>query len=974
VTPDRDAEIRLICQGALVRPPSERERYLSAACAGDASLRREVEALLAHDASADGFLATPAFEAEAQRIATAGEAARRAMVGTRLGQYDVLSLIGIGGMGEVYRARDTRLGRDVAVKILSHAFALDADRLARFSREAHLLASLNHPHIAAIHGLDEVDGIQFLVLELVDGETLATRLAHGPLPVDEAVGIAKQIAEALEAAHEKGIIHRDLKPANIALTRDGRVKVLDFGLAKVLDADLPSEASIATVGAATGAGVVLGTFAYMSPEQWRGKPIDKRADIWAFGCVLFELLAGRPAFARETATDIAAAIIEREPDWTALPPALRPRIAWLLRRCLDKDPKRRLHDVADARIELEEAIARPAEAAAASPATARGRERFAWAVAALSVIASIAALVVTRPHGADPSGKTERIYRSSIVLPDGLRLVGPAAGRFALSPDGRRLAFTAADRNGNASLWIRPLDGLSAQPLRGTEGASFPFWSPDSRFVAYLAQNKLKRIDTAGGEPLTICDATFPATGTWNRDDVILFTPKGGSPLYRVSASGGTPSPATMLDTGRGDSEHIYPFFLPDGRRFIYLVLGSASGDATQPRGVYVGSLDSPERGREVLPEGLNAKVAQGHLIFLRGSTLMVQQLDPDRVEVRGNAQAVSEATQMIGVGLTDVAGAFTVADTGAIVYQAGVKTVLSDLVWFDRRGTPSGRLGDRADYADVALSPDGARVAVSVLDPTRGSRDLWIYDAARNLRDRLTFDPGDEFAPSWSPDGRRLAFSSRQKDGFNLLVKLANGAGAEDTLLESGLGKFQSSWSSNARTLVYVAGGAALNRSDVWVLPLTGDRRPFAFLGSPLVETHAQLSPDGRWIAYSAGEEADRLEVYVAPFPGPGPRVRVSTAGGGWSRWRRDGHEIVYLTRDNTLVAVPVITDRDAFSVGAAQPLFAVRTRPFARLDAYPYDMSADGQKFLVNTFVEESVLPPITLLVNWSRGVGAR
>ena len=914
------------------------------------------------------------------------------IIGSRLGVYQITEQIGEGGMGQVYRATDTTLGRQVAIKVLPDAFASDPERLARFEREAKTLASLNHPYIASIYGFEKSSGLHALVMELVDGDDLSWRIARGPIPLDEALPIAKQIAEALEAAHEQGIIHRDLKPANIKLRRDGTLKVLDFGLAKtiaptgVASPGVPESPTIMTP-AMTQAGTILGTARYMSPEQARGKSVDKRTDIWAFGCVLYEMMTGHLAFSGETASDAVAAILGREPDWLALPAATPENVRRLLRRCLEKDPKRRVHDIADARIELDEALAPsfapgyltstglPASAVT-NGARANARVRLGWITAGVAVAASVAALALVRAGVFDRPVVDARVYRSSIVLPEGTQIpadrgsanLGPA-GRFALSPDGRRLAFVARrNTTGSPLLWVRSLDADAAQSLVGTEGATYPFWSPDSRFIAFLAQGKLKKIDVAGGATLTLCDASLGATGAWNGDDVILFTPKGGSPLYRVSASGGTPSPVTTFDTASGDTQHWFPFFLPDGRHFLYSSLGSTKVGATDPGGVYVGSLDPAESRTLLLQDGYQAKYAQGHLVYLRGSTLMARPFDASRRELRGEAEPLAEQLQTTSGQVTGAAGAFTVSDLGVLAYQTGAGAVSSQLTWFDRAGKPLGLLGDQADYADVELSPDAERVAVSVLDPEQGTRDLWLYDVKRGLRSRFTFDSASEFESIWSPDGDQLVFA-RSKASVDLFRKPLSG-GNETALLEGGLGKFPSDWSPNGRFILYIAGGVAIARSDLWVLPLFGNTKPFPFLETPFIETRGRFSPDGRWVAY-VSDESGQLEVYVARFPEPAEKRRVSTAGGLWPRWRRDGKEIVYVTPANTLTAATVNGAGATFEVGAVRTLFAVRPRPMVTLGDYPYDISADGQRFLVNTLAEGAASSAISLVVNWTSGL---
>ena len=613
--------------------------------------------------------------------------------GTRIGPYEVVSTLGSGGMGEVYRARDPRLARDVAIKALPERLAADEERVARFRREANVLASLNHPQIAAIYGLEEVGAAQFLVLELVEGETLAQRLASGPLVLRDALVIAGQIASALEAAHEKGIVHRDLKPANVGLTSDARVKVLDFGLAKTLaSTDAPDAAGLdmATVTAGTQLGAVLGTAAYMSPEQARGLPIDEQTDIWAFGCVLYEMVTGRRSFPGQTTSDAIAGILEREPDWQLVPASTPPRILWLLQRCLAKIPNQRLHDIADARIEIDEALSRPLEVARppepSSGSAPRTRERVAWTVAALCLAGLAGLFVYGRGERVDPAPAHVQTYSASVVLPEGIRLSsGQPSSRFTLSPDGRRLALVAVDSAGRSMLYVRPLDSRAAQPLGGTEGAQYPFWSPDSRFVAFFAQGKLRKVEAGGGDVSTICDAGFNASGTWNRNDVILFTPKGNSPLFRVSARSGAPVALTTLIEEAGEVQHSHPFFLPDDRHFLYFVIGSKGG-RTVPRGVYVSALDANAPGKLLVENATNAKYANGHLVFLRAGTLLAQPFDTERLELRGEAVPLVDQVQATGPSASDATGAFTVSDTGVLAYQTGSR-VISHLTWYDRKG-----------------------------------------------------------------------------------------------------------------------------------------------------------------------------------------------------------------------------------------------------------------------------------------------
>ncbi len=974
MTEERWPRVKALFQAAVERPPAERAAFLAAETGDDDALRREVASLLTSDTSNVSFLdQLPAARepGHADLLAALPASMDHTLpspvltTGRRVGPYDIVAPLGAGAMGEVYRAHDTTLNRDVALKVLPELFAVDADRLARFTREAHVLASLNHPNIAAIYGLEQSNGTQALVLELVDGPTLADRIARGPIALGEALTIARQIADALEAAHEKGIIHRDLKPANIKIAGNGVVKVLDFGLAKVWDGAPQSDLAGSPRLTATDSGErsILGTPAYMSPEQARGKPLDKRTDIWSFGCVLYEMLTGRQAFAGETVSDTIAAILERVPEWEALPDTTPVTVRQLLQRCFEKDPRRRVRDIGDARIELDDALE---GRAAIAPVVRRSRrERVAWI--ALAVVTVAAALAVGGVLFLQRAPADTRAYRSSILTPTGASLPAEVipSGRFALSPDGRRLAFVGGETGGVTKLWVQSLDGVIAQPLPGTEGASVPFWSPDSRLIGFFAGEKVKKIDAAGGPLLTLADNDASQAGaTWNRDGVILFASiSSGGPIRRVSASGGAPSPATTLNADNRETRHYYPFFLPDGRHFLYLAVGSETAGPISPNGIYVTALDSNER-KLLVPGGSNAMYAQGYLLFLRKQTLMAQPFDVERLELIGEAVPIAE--HVTTGGAIGVAGAFTVSDTGAVAYQTGSAevggVVSTQLVWFDRSGKQIGVLGDQDRSGDVALAPDGRRVAVSVFDLVRRTRDIWLFDIARGQRTRFTFDPADEFNSVWSPDGSRLAFNARRKGHLDLYQKASSGAGAEEELLADNLDKYPLDWSPDGR-FILLRVNTPKTGNDLWVLPLFGDRKPFPFLQTPFNEGTGRFSPDGRWIVYGSNESG-RNEVYVAPFPGPGGKWQVSAAGGSGPRWGRDGKEIFYLGPDNKLMAATVNGAGSAFEVGAARALFGTRAITNQRS---MYDPSPDGQRFLVNMLADEDAAAPITLVVNW-------
>ena len=864
-------------------------------------------------------------------------------------------------MGEVYHARDARLARDVAIKVIPEAFSADADRLQRFEQEARATAGLNHPNILAVYDVGIHDGSPFIVSELLEGETLRERLAAGPLPVRKAIELCIQIAQALAAAHEKGIIHRDLKPENIFVNKDGRAKVLDFGLAKLTQADAPLMGSSAPTSPGpnkTQAGLVLGTIGYMAPEQVRGQAVDHRADVFAFGAVLYEMLSGGRAFKGETTIDTMTSILKEDPE--DLPVAERripPALARIVDRCLEKNAASRFHSMHDLAIALE-TLSSHSESAIPIPAAVAVSPRLArrwvpWALAAVTSLAAIGAggWSYLRERPVAPT------YRATLLPPEGVIIGDPAPSRlFALSPDGRRLAFVALGHDRRRQLWVRSLNGLIAQPLAGTEDALSPFWSPDSNSVGFYAPGNngtLKKIDVDGGPPITLCRFTGAAAGAdWNASGDILFTTTGagGGALYRVSASGGEPSVLMAPDAKAGETDYWWPFFLPDGRHFLYLAVGSGRA----PLGVYVASLDSSERTL-VMKGGSNAKYAQGHLVFMRGATLMAQPFDADRRAVRDEAVPIAEKVQSLAP-----TGAFSVSQTGALAYASGEGSSSSALVWFDAASRRLGTAGQPGSYADLRLSPDGKRAAVTLPDAARGTRDVWLFDTTRDLLTRFTFDPAEDTNPVWSPDGQRIVFASNRSGNMDLYEKEADGAGTETVLLSDKETKAPLSWSSDGRFLLYAVNAA--NQFDLWVLPLTGDRKPFPFVNTPFAEVPGEFSPDGRWVAYTSNESG-RPEVYVAAFPGPGGKWQVSTGGGTAPSWRRDGREIFYSGSAGRMMAAPVTVEGPRFDVGAARPLFEVRAGGLRNF----YDVTPDS-RFLVNLASDSSDLSSITLVVNWA------
>jgi serine/threonine protein kinase/Tol biopolymer transport system component len=883
--------------------------------------------------------------------------------GQSLGAYRILGPLGVGGMGEVYRATDTKLGRDVAIKVLPPEVGQDAERLARFRREAHLLATLNHPHVAAIHGLEDAAGTPFLVLELVGGEDLAERLKRGALPVDEALDAARQIAEALEEAHGHGIVHRDLKPANVKITPEGKVKVLDFGLAKAWAgegeegsfSDLSRSPTLAHSG--TQAGVILGTAAYMSPEQARGKKVDKRSDVWALGVVLFEMLAGKPLFAGETVTDVIAAVVTREPDWTTLPDETPGRVRRLLERCLRKDPRRRLPDAGAARLELSEVLAGepdlPEEGTRKEPDR---RRTAAWALGLAAALGAGLALgfLLDRPTSDD------RVLAFEVDPPEGTSfyLHPERPGAVRVSPDGRMLAFTA-ESDGKYRLYVRPLSTTVARALPGTEGAQYHFWSPDSRSLGFYSEGKLRkiRVTGGGGPPVALCDATEVKGASWGSEGVIVFAPSFNTPIYRVPEGGGEATPVTELDAERKDDSHRHPRFLPDGRHFLYLARVSGGSRASA---VVLASIDGGEE-KVLLRSPAAAEYASGHLLFLRELTLMAQPFDPDRLELTGEAFPVAEGVH-VPAAATAI-GVFSASQTGVLAYESGGAAAGFRLAWRDRAGDEVGVLGDEARYWDVRLSPKADLALVLMSDTGGGNADAWLYEIARNLRTRLTFTEADEWMATWSPDGASIFFGSSRGSAYDLYRKTVAGAEPEELLYETDRPKIPTSVSPDGRLLLFSEQDAETSW-DLWVLPLdNGEARPYPLLQGPFDEVVGRFSPDGRWVAYRTNESG-RNEIYVVPFPGPGRKWQVSTEGGLWAEWRADGKEIFYQTTDGDVAAVTVERRGEGLAFGPPRPLFPLE----AQETNFHFSPTPDGQRFLTIEPVGGQRAQPITVVVNWT------
>jgi serine/threonine protein kinase/Tol biopolymer transport system component len=869
--------------------------------------------------------------------------------GTRLGPYEILAAVGAGGMGEVYKACDTRLNRIVAIKVLLPHFTSEPDSRHRFDREARAIAALSHPHICSIFDVGHQDGTGFLVMEYLDGETLAQRLGRGKLPVDQALRYAIEIADALAAAHKGGVVHRDLKPSNVILTSSG-AKLLDFGLARMGGAATQHTATHIAQEPLTAAGMVLGTVQYMSPEQLAGRDADARSDIFSFGAVLYEMISGRQAFDLMTAGGLTTPI--REDDRivfsTVCPVGSSEALEHVVRTCLIKEPDARWQSARDLGIELRWIAAGLAHVRR-EDAFFRRNPRLVW-IAATFLLLVIVAVLATRQFARAPD--SARTVRSSLTPPEHSRFVsvGTNAGPAVLSPDGTAIVFTASSAE-RRMLLVRRLDSLAAQVVGG-------FWSPDASSIGFFADQKLKKVSPSGGSVVTLCDAPYGAGGSWSPSGVIVFGPTLSAPLHRVPAAGGTATPATTLAAERRERTHRWPSFLPDGRHFLYL----SNEEAPPSRwSIRVGSLDSPD-SHFVLEARSNAAYQDGYLLFVRDGTLLAQPFDPDRLKLVGDAVPLAERVRSDPLMGRSV---FSVSAGSTLAYEIGGTEPGSRMVWIDRTTKERAAFGDPGPYSYSwpRISPDGKRVATAVTDPT-GSRDIWIYEVADGRAMRLTLDAADEGNPLWMPDGRRLVFSSNGKGVRDIHWK-AVGGGTPDVLLESGTDKYPQTVSPDGQTLIYTNDADGY---DLWLL-LLSNLRSSSFIAAPRNQTFARFSPNGSWLAYDSREGAGtpdgRSEVYVTKFPSGRGKWPVSRQGGIMPTWRRDGREIFYLSPDHhTLFAAEVIANGDDFQVTKVQSLFT--TQAVAGV-GYPYDVSADGNRFLFVTGVEETS-SPLTLVVNWT------
>lgn len=965
---EREQKITTIFLRALEREGVERRAFLDGACAGHEELRQEVELRIASHEKANDSIKDPAFISNAAPLE---DRDRKVLEGSTIGPYKIVSLLGAGGMGEVYRAQDSRLGRNVALKLLPQTLSRGEESVRRFQQEARAASALNHPNILAIFdtGTTE-DGVPYLVSELLEGETLRDKLANGAMPVRKAIDFALQTARGLTAAHSKGIVHRDLKPDNLFITKDARVKILDFGIAKLMPQRSDGQQSgteAPTRMINTDPGMVVGTVGYMSPEQVKGAAVDTRSDIFSFGAIFYEMLAGRRAFHCETHVETMNAVLKHDPpELSTLNKQISPAIERVVLRCLEKEREERFQSASDLAFALDSLTGVQSSGAttiiegAVPTRTSRAQwpNRLGWIIAAMLLVAS-AVLGSLYFRRAAPAAETMRFL---LEVPEKAAF----SDSVVLSPDGRHLAFVVTGAAGATSLWVRSLDSIDTRELAGTEGAHFPFWSPDSRFIAFFAGNKLKKVERSGGPVESLADTSAEARGgSWGAD-TLIFSPGFTLPLYKVAAAGGPVEPITKLDQSIGVNSHRWPHFLPDGRRFVFF----ARSAQESAEGVYAGSLDSQEHTL-ILRTNLLAGYAPpahgngtGHLLFMRDRTLLAQSFDLEKLQLSGEPVVVAEnvLTYPSEGGPTAFAS-FSVSANGHLAYLSGDPSQ-EQMQWLDRSGKLIGLFGSPGTYYEPALSPDEKRLAAGRGDSDPG--DIWIFDVARATSTRFTFDPAADVSPIWSPDGARIVFASVRKGKFALYQKASSGAGDEELLLQTEFNTLPNSWSPDGRYILFETEDSS-NQFDLFVLPTSPNEKPFPYLNTKFNETHSQFSPDGRWVAY-ASDESGRSEIYVQSFPAAAGKWQISHDGGDQPQWRRDGKELFYMASDKKLMAVSIKTGTTV-EAGTPLPLFVTRVRSTGQTDdKNTYAVAADGQRFLVNNLLHEGNKRPITIILNWA------
>ncbi|MCI0604208.1 protein kinase [bacterium] len=869
--------------------------------------------------------------------------------GTKLGPYEITAPIGAGGMGEVYRAKDMRLDRIVAIKVLPAHLSSNPDLRQRFEREARTISSLNHPNICTLHDIGHQNGIDYLVMEFIEGETLASRLRNGALPPIAALNYSIQIANALDKAHRQGIVHRDLKPGNIILTKSG-MKLLDFGLAKYTAPATESVSMMETGQPLTREGTVLGTFQYMAPEQLEGAEADARTDIFAFGAVVYEMTTGKKAFEGKTQASLIAAILKEEPKPIShIQPMTPPLLERFVKTCLAKDPEDRWQTAHDAMLELQgilESLSRPeAYSSIAQPK----QSKLGWMV---GIVGAVLAIVFAALYFIRPSVEQQRVLRFEIVPPDE-KAWYTGSGPLTVSPDGKHMAFLN-NADGRRTLWVRSFDSTEARQLPGTEYTSAPFWSPDSRYLGFFSKGKLMKIDISGGRPQIICDAETNRGGSWGSSGIIIFAQRANGPLFQVPASGGEFKPATKLDGAKGEISHRFPTFMPDGRRFLYLVRGS-----TQSQAIYTGSLDSNEKKLLLNSTSRVHYAPPGYLLYGREGELLVQAIDSKTLELEGAPILVTKNVFHSPTGQSVISA----SNNGILAYWSGNISAFQ-LSWFDRSGNNIGTLSEGGGTSDARyhrLSADGTQLVWLRPDPDLASPDIWVTDTARNISTRLTSRHYDE-NPAWSPDGKTILFNRDLGDNqYEIYSISATGVGGEKILLKNGVQI--NDWSMDGKWLIGQRKG---KRSDLWIVPMSGSGQPYPFLASEFYEFQASFSPDARWIAY-ASDESGHYEVYIQPFPASGKKWRISNSGGAQPRWRRDGKELFYFSGDRKVMAVDIKTDDGNLEAGVPKELF----QPLILSPFYPlgmdYDVTADGLRFIISSAVQRTT-PPVNIIFNWT------
>jgi eukaryotic-like serine/threonine-protein kinase len=892
---------------------------------------------------------------------------------SNISHYRIVSKIGAGGMGEVYRARDSRLDRDVAIKVLPAELSNDEDRLRRFEQEAKATSALNHPNILTVFDIGEHDGAPFIVAELLDGEELRARLDEGPIPLRKTIDYAQQIVSGLSAAHQRGIVHRDLKPENIFVTNDDRVKILDFGLAKLRETPTNIHGSEdATKKALTDPGVVMGTVGYMSPEQVRGQAADTRSDIFSFGVILYEMLTGRRAFGGESVVETMHSILKDDvPELDDSGVRIPPAVGKLMRRCLEKKPEHRFHSAHDLGFALD-AIASPTSssgtglsAAAISLAVQSDRDRSdwlgraAWAAAALLLISTIvfAALYFKREQ---PQKQAAMRFTISPPEKSSFNIA------FALSPDAQFIAFVARGASGETTLWVRSLMAVEARQLPGTEGASFPFWSPDGRSIGFFSNGKLRKIDAGGGPAQTLADASGdPRGGTWTPDGTIIFGPDTLSPLMRVSASGGSSSELTKLDAELGQTSHRWPSMLPDGRHFLYFGRGARE---LEKQGIYAASLDSPQETKFIVATPVAASYTEaygkGFLLFVREGTLMAQKFDAQALELSGEpVPFVEDLLSFPGEVGPTAYSAFSAA-AGHLIYRTGDQQT-TRLTWYDRSGKLLETVSEPSGYHEPTLSKDNTKVLFGRSEGP-APQDIFIQDLTRGSTTRLTFDAGVDSTSVFSPDEASVVYYSNRGGRSTFLRKSSSGAGVEEVVLDEGAGSYPDDWSPDGKYILYEKNAGARNKVDIWVLPMTGGEKPFPYIETQFEEAHSCFSPDGRWVAYTS-TESGRSEIYIQSFPIGNGKWQVSTAGGDQAQWSSDGKELFYIAPDRSLMAV-AIAGSNTLEISRPNVLFQT-VIPLTGItdDRNNYVPAKDGQRFLVNTLADMTNSQPLILVLNW-------